>query len=103
MYQYLGRDFSKKVGDKTEFQGSKDIFQHSTSLSNLYCFILTFLSCSPFPSFEESDVYISLSPFSSLCENIEMLPVKTFISKSHSVPTLAYVTVLLFEMSVKKK
>ena len=50
-------------------------------------------------------MYLSLPLFLflPLCENIEMLPVKTFFSKSHSIPTLAYVTVLLFEMSVKKK
>lgn len=87
--------------EKTEIKGSEVVFQHSTFLSSLYCFILMFLSCHPFPFFKDSDVYISL--FLSLCENIEMLPVKMFISKSHSKLTLAYVTVLLFEMSVKKK
>lgn len=48
-------------------------------------------------------MYLSLSLFLLLCENIEMLPVKMFFSKSHSILFLAYVTVSLFEMSAKKK
>lgn len=68
-YVILSIDSSGKTGkemdEKTEFKGSELIFQQSTFLSSLYCFILMFLSCRPFPFFKASDVYISLPfPFS---------------------------------------